>query len=159
MNRAVCLAAACALCAGSSRAADADFKDVVRALSDRLHARVRGIPLFGLVNLYTAAAHPAGARHIDIAYFENVHYLHGYSRGITESVHAAVGAPWKPFVQVRSRRDDGNVVVYLRELERDWKLLIVTTEPRQAVVIQIRIDPEEMARWVNDPEHRARHCE
>jgi hypothetical protein len=142
-----------ALCIGTASAADRDFNDVVRAIGDQLHAQPRGVPLFGLVNLFAARTHPAGASHIDLAIFENV----GSMRGIPDSVRAAIGGSWKPFVQVRSRRDDDTVLVYMRELEHDWKLLIVNTEPRQATVIQIRLNPEEVARWVNDPEHRARH--
>ena len=148
------IAAACLFCAGA-QAADREFSDVVRAVGDELHARPTRIPFFGLVNLVTAAAHPAGAKHIDLAVFENVRYLHGYHRNAAESIRNAVGAAWDPFVQVRS--DNETVMVYMREAGRDWKLLVIAMERTEATVVELLLDANELARWVQDPEHHAKH--
>ena len=64
--------ALCLLGAASLRAADREFTDVVRVISDEFHTRPTSIPFFGLVNVVTAVVHPAGARHIDLAVFEHL---------------------------------------------------------------------------------------
>jgi len=66
------LAAACVLCGASAQAADREFTEVVHVISDEFHTRPMSIPMFGLVNLVTAAVHPAGTRHIDLAIFEHL---------------------------------------------------------------------------------------
>lgn len=154
MKRAAFLAAACVLCAATGFAADREFSDVVRAIGDRCHARPTRIPLFGLVNVVTAVVHPAGAKHIDLAVFENVR---PYDRDLPVAIRQAVGASWTPFVHVRADRDRETVFVYLRQAGHDWKLLVVAMERAEATVVQIELDIEGLARWMADPEHCARH--
>lgn len=157
MSRAAWIVAASVLGAWPAQPADRDFSDVVRAIGEQLHAKPQHIPLFGLVNLYTAAAHPAGTKHIELATFENVHYLHGYQKSIPESVRAAVGESWKPFIHVRSEHDRETVLVYMRETGHNCKLLIVSMEDREATVVEILLDIDGLSRWIDDPEHSARH--
>ena len=56
------LVAVCLLTAASARAADREFSEVVRVISDEFHTRPMSIPLFGLVNVFTAAVRPAGTQ-------------------------------------------------------------------------------------------------
>jgi predicted phage tail protein len=68
-----------------------------------------------------------------------------------------VGASWTPFIQVRSDRDHESVFVYLRQVGRDWKLLVVTMERAETAVMQLTLDADGLSRWLSDPEHHARH--
>lgn len=154
MNRAACLAAACVAWAAVGQAADREFSEVVRAIGDAYHARPTRIPLFGLVNAFTEVAHPAGAKHIDLAVFED---LHTGNRNIRDGIRSAVGSSWTPFIQVRSDRDHETVFVYMRQVGHDWKLLLVAMERAEATVMQLSLDADALARWVTDPENCARH--
>lgn len=154
MKRAAVLAMAGLLCGAATQAADREFSEVVRVIGDEYHARPTRIPFFGMVNLFTAAAHPAGAKHIDLAVFEN---LHGYDRETADNIRRAVGASWTPFIQVRSDRDQETVFVYMRQSGHDWKLLVVAMERAEATVVQLLLDADGLARWLSDPEHCARH--
>src|SRR5689334_21259181 len=60
------------LCVIPLSAADREFRDVVDAISTQFQTRPLHIPMFGLVNLVTYVARPAGTRHIDLAVFENL---------------------------------------------------------------------------------------
>ncbi len=154
MKGAAIVAMAALLCGATAQAADREFSDVVRAIGDEFHARPTRIPFFGMVNLFTAAAHPAGAKHIDLAVFEN---LHSYDRGTADNVRRAVGASWTPFIQVRSGRDRETVLVYMRQTGHDWKLLVVAMERAEATVVELLLDADGLARWISDPEHCARN--
>jgi hypothetical protein len=150
MRRAVLVVAACVLGAGAARAADREFSDVVRALSEEWQVKPRSIPLFGLVNLVTGTVKPGGAKHIEMVTFENV-------RGASKGVREAVGGSWKPFVEVHSLIERKTVVVYAHEAGRDWKLLLVTLDGSEATVIELLLDVDALARWVEDPENSAWH--
>jgi hypothetical protein len=154
MNRAAFLFAAFSACGVHALAADREFSDVVRAISDECHASPTRIPFFGMVNAFTAVVHPAGTRHIDLAVFEN---LDAADRMRAGRIERALGDSWTPFVHVRSNRDRETVYVYMRQAGNDWKLLVVAMERHEATVVQLLIDMNAMARWVADPEHCARH--
>lgn len=145
-------------CAGA-RAADREFADVVRAISDECGTRPLQIPLFGIVNAFVSVAHPAGAKHLDIAIFENLGSRDRSRGNVVEMIRGAVGETWKPFVHVRSFRHgrEETVFVYLREEKNDWKLLLTTIEPDEAVVVQIRLNPDGLQRWMASPLDSAKH--
>ena len=96
-------------------------------------------------------ARPAGAKHLDVAIFENL--CRDRSRGnVVETIRGSVGAPWRRFIEVRSQnhgRED--TIVYLRQEKDDWKLLLTSIEREQAVVVQIRLNPEGLRRWMAAP--------
>lgn len=151
--------AACLLTASFAQAADREFTEVVRVISDEFHTRPTSIPLFGLVNVFTAAVHPAGTRHIDLAIFEHLADRDREGRNLSEALLNAVGRSWKPFVEVRSRRNghEETVLVYMRQQGADWKLLVTAVEHDEATVVQLQLNPDALARWINSPDHCARN--
>ena len=134
-------------------AADREFRDVVDSISNRVHARPLHIPFFGLVNMVTFVARPAGARHIDLAVWENLDCQMGDARELAASIKASVGGNWKPFVQARER---GEVTfVYMRPEGNDWRLLVVSVERHEATVVQIQLNADGLERWVMVPREAA----
>jgi hypothetical protein len=150
---------ACLLTTASAQAADREFTEVVRVISDEFHTRPMSIPLFGLVNVFAAAVRPAGTRHIDLAVFEHLSDHDRQGRNLSEAILNAVGRSWKPFVQVRSRRNghEETVLVYMRQQGREWKLLVTAVERDEATVVQLLLNADALARWLASPEHCARH--
>ena len=151
-------AAAC-LCSGMAFGADAEFRDIVRAIADEYHTRPIPMPGFGLVNLVTFLARPAGTRHIDLAIFENLQD-HGRSgRSLAQEIPRIAGETWKPFVRVRSLRHgrEETVLVYMRWEGSACRLLVTTIEPAEAVVVEIKLNPEALARWLDEPRESAAH--
>jgi hypothetical protein len=159
MRSVTVLAAACLLGAASAQAADREFTEVVHVISDEFHTRPTSIPMFGLVNLVTAAIHPAGTRHIDLAVFEHLSSHDREGRNLPESILNAVGRSWKPFVQVRSHKNghEETVLVYMRQEGKEWKLLVTAIERDEATVVQLLLNPDALARWMSSPENCARH--
>jgi hypothetical protein len=153
------LLVACLLTAATAQAADREFTEVVRVISDEFHTRPTSIPLFGLVNVFTAAVRPAGTRHIDLAVFEHLSDHDRQGRNLSEAILSAVGRSWKPFVEVRSRRNghEETVLVYMRQQDNEWKLLVTAVERDEATVVQLLLNADALARWMASPEHCARH--
>jgi hypothetical protein len=147
------------LCSAPAQAADREFTEVVRVISDEFHTRPTSIPMFGLVNVFTAAIHPAGTRHIDLAVFEHLSSHDREGRNLAESIINSVGRSWKPFVQVRSRKNghEETVLVYMRQEGKEWKLLVTAVERDEATVVQLLLNADALARWIASPERCARH--
>ncbi len=154
MIRAAFLFAVLSVCGVRALAADREFSDVVRAIGDECHRRPTRIPLFGMVNAFTAVVHPAGTKHIDLATFEN---LDPETRPRAGAIERAIGAGWTPFIHVTSDFNRETVYVYMRQVGRDWKLLLVATERTEATVVELLLDINGLARWIADPDHCARH--
>lgn len=149
---------ACTLGSAAAHATDREFKDIVNAISDEFHARPLHIPFFGLVNVVTFVARPAGTRHIDLAVFEDLDTRDRDSHDLTLSVRRAVGAAWKPFVQVWSHHNgrDETVLVYTRVEGHDCKFLIASFEPNEATVVELRLNPDALEKWIMSPRISAR---
>jgi hypothetical protein len=150
---------ACTLASTAAYAADREFRDIVNAISDEFHTRPLHIPFFGLVNMVAYVARPAGTKHIDLAVFENLDSRDRDGRELAQSIRRAVGGAWKPFVQVWSRRGghQETVLVYMRMEGHDCKLLVTSIEPNEATVVQLKLNPEALQRWLVSPRDSAGH--
>lgn len=139
-------------------AVDRQFGDIVRAISDEFHTRPMRIPFFGLVNVVAFVARPAGTSHIDLAVFEHLDTGDRSSRELSHIVQRAVGRGWQPFVQVQSHRNGGDeiVMVYMRPEGRDCRLLVTTIEHDEATVVELKLNPDGLQRWISDPGESAR---
>jgi hypothetical protein len=158
MKAALMVAACSMLSSAVVQGAQREFDDIVHAISGQFHTRPLHIPFFGLVNLATFVAHPAGVKHIDLAVFENLDLDDQSSRDIDEAIHSAYRG-WRPFVQVRSWKNghQETVIVYMAEDRGDCKLLVMTLESHEATVVEIRLNPEGLQVWLNHPQETALH--
>ncbi len=150
MQLAGILSVVCTLtCSAALNAADKQFKEVVRTISVELDTRPVHIPLMGLVNVAAFVIRPAGTKHMDVAVFENVNEDHD-GREVARRIRKAVGDDWKPYVQTSSR--DEIAMVYLRpEGKSDIRLLVATVGSNEATVVQLKLNPDALARWLKTP--------
>jgi len=155
MKTALVVAAAWMLSCAVVQGAEREFDDIVRAISDELHTRPVHIPFFGLVNFATAVAHPAGVKHLDLAVFEDLDLDEHAVRGVTEAFRKSATGRWKPFVQVRSREQ--TVMVYMEEDRPDCRLLVTTIETGEVTLVEVKLNPEGLQVWLDDPGKTALH--
>jgi hypothetical protein len=149
MKAALVVAAGWMLSCAVLEGAERGFEDIVRVVSDRLHARPMHIPFFGLVNIATFVAHPAGVKHIDLAVFEKLAVEDQVIQDLAEAIRS--DGRWKPFVQVHSSRHGHteNVLVYMEGDRNDCKVLVITLEPWEATVVEVKLNPESLEVWLN----------
>jgi len=147
----------CAVASTAAHATDREFSDVVNAISDEFHTRPTHIPFFGLVNLVTFVARPACTKHIELALFEHLDARDRDGRDLAQSIRRAVGSAWKPFVQVWSRHGgrEETVLVYVRMEGHDCKFLVTSIEPSEATVVELKLNPEALQRWLVSPRESA----
>jgi hypothetical protein len=158
MKAALMVAAGWMLSGAVVQGAEREFDDIVRAISDQLHARPMHIPFLGLVNLATFVARPEGMKHVDLAVFEGLNLDDRAVRDIVKLMRDT-DTGWRPFVQVRSGKHghDETVLVYMAPDARDCRLLVISLEPGEATLVEVRLNPEGLQVWMNDPGDTALH--
>ncbi len=90
---------------------------------------------------------------MDLAVFENLNEHHD-GRDIALLIRKAVGSDWKPFVQAYSSGGRGEAsLVYLRpDGKNDLKLLVATVGSNEATVVQLKLNPAALERWLKSPQ-------
>lgn len=150
MKAALIVAAGWMLSCAVLDAAERRFDDIVRVISDQLHSRPMHIPFFGLVNFATFVAHPAGVKHVDLAFFDKLDLDEHTVHDVAEAIRASDGR-WKPFVRVQSWKNghDESILIYMTGDSRDCKLLVVSLEPAEATVVEVNLNPEGLEAFLN----------
>jgi hypothetical protein len=62
----------------------------------------------------------------------------------------ALSAEWQPLVRVRSR-DGEQVYIYAREAGENLKLMVVTIDHTDAVVARVKVSPQKLSDFLNNP--------
>ena len=134
-------------------AGDRDFNEVVKQIESHYHAKRTRIPLFGLMKPVLKIVRPGGAKTLDLAVFENQDFSRGTEDTEFETViHQTLSQEWQPLVRVHSRRDGERTYIYARESAKDLKLMIMTLEQNEAVVMQLKVKPQDLVKWLEKPE-------
>ncbi|MFN7949039.1 MAG: VWA domain-containing protein [Blastocatellia bacterium] len=150
----VLLAVALLVPSAAALAKDKEFKAITKHIENKYQARRTKIPLLGLANFAVRLIRPAGVKGFKLAVYEN----HDFSPRPNEVSFAAVmreayAKGWNPLVQTYSKRDGGmRTFVYAREEGKDIKLAVVTFQEREAVVAEVKFNPDAAARFLQKPE-------
>ena len=151
-----CVAAAfLVLCAGvwlvkQARAED-DFGNIVHHIETEYHVHSSHGLVLALAGMMVKCSHIAGAKDFKAAVFEDQHLAgpDGDAR-LDEIVQSAGKSGWHPLVRSFSRRSGEHSYIYAQGGTKDLKLLIVSVEPNEAVVMQVRIDADKPSDFLNE---------
>ena len=59
---------------------------------------------------------------------------------------------WKPFLRVSSRAGNGEqTIIYVKPDGKDLEMMTVVFEPGEAVVIEVKLNPDGVSKFLNDP--------
>ena len=140
-----------------------DFNDVVRLIEQFYHVKHSGIPFLARAGLKTATtvARIAGgpkrqlaeAGSVRVAYFEDQDFSStaGFFH-FKSSMNAALVQSWSPLIQVASPKAEEQTYIYLRSAGEKFNVLVVTIEPREACVVQVTLNPQTLAKLLQNPD-------
>jgi len=140
----------------SARGGDKEFGLLVRYVESHYHAHRSHRFLLGFacfaVNL---AARPEGVRGMKLALWENQNFAasEGTDADFPDVVHAGLDEGWQPIVRVWSRRSGERTVVFAKPVGDDMKLLVANVESDEAVVVQMRINPDKLSKCIAEWSH------
>jgi hypothetical protein len=132
---------------------DATFKNVVRHIESHYHAHRSHGFLMGFAGLMVKCTQFSGVKDMKTAIFEDQNFSDtGSDTRFEEVVRGGLDHGWQPLVQSYSRRSGEHSYIYAQYAGKDMKLLLVTLENSEAVVMQLRIDPDRLSEFVNEHE-------
>ena len=144
------------LTAGPVRAADREFHEIVNRLAATYHKKP--MPFMGFVSFVARFAQPQGVSAMKLAVFDDIDpSLSPDENEFDALMQGIVGSGFQPFVRVHSHREHEQTYVYLHNVKESSEMLVVTIDSSDAVVVKMRLKPEAMKDWMDDPVGESKH--
>jgi hypothetical protein len=136
------------LAAQTSFATD-DFGKIVHHIEVQYHVHRQHRFAMGLAGFVVKFYHFAGVKSLKGAIFENQPFLNASAdTRLDEIIRSAMDSGWQPMVKSWDRQSGERTYIYAQDLGRDVKLLVVTLESDEAVVLQVKVDPRKLDEFV-----------
>jgi hypothetical protein len=152
MTRLCCLAVGLSMLASATpaRAGDREFHEIVTRIGDTCHEHpMRGM---GLVSFISRPFMPSGVGGLKLAIFEGVDLTHQpCAQDLDSLMQNVAGSTYYPFVRVHSKRGGEQTYIYLHDVKNASELLILNVDSSDTVLVKVRIKPEAMKDWIDDP--------
>jgi hypothetical protein len=139
------------------------FNDAVKVIEQFYHVKHQNIPLLaraGIKAAKTAAKVRGGeyrklaeAGSVRVAFFEEQTFdSRGQIASFKIAMQNALANEWSALVQTLSPRTEEQTYVYVRDAGKNFHVLVVTIEKREATVIEATVAPQILADLLKDPE-------
>ncbi|HYE74769.1 MAG TPA: VWA domain-containing protein, partial [Blastocatellia bacterium] len=110
------------------------------------------IPFLGLAGFIVKIVRPAGVKGFKLAVFEDQNFSGAADDKTFESVmNRALGDKWQPMIRSYSRRTGERTYIFSKPNGKDMELMIATLESNEAVVLQVKVNPDTLAKWLEKP--------
>jgi allantoicase len=148
---AVLLFALCGLFLMPSAAKADDFGKIVNRIEADYHVHRNYRFVMAVAGLAVKCSHVAGVKVFKAALFENQHLDTAVlDDRLDETVEHADAAGWRPLVKSVSHRSGEHTYIYARAKGEDMELLLVSVEPGEAVVLQVKLNPAKLSHFINE---------
>lgn len=128
-----------------------DFGKIVHHIEVNYHVHRQHRWVMGLAGFTVKFWHIAGVKSLKGAIFENQPFVNAASdTRFDEVVRAAMDSGWQPLVQSWDRHSGERTYIYAQDLGKDMKLLVVSLESNEAVVLQVKVDPRKLNDFIEE---------
>ena len=144
--------------------ADRDgFNDAVKLIEQFYHVKHQNIPLLARATMKavkTAAKVKGGeykrlaeAGSVRVAFFEDQTFdSRGQIASFKSGMQNLLGDQWSALVQTLAPKTEEQTYVYVRDAGKNFHVLVINIERREATVIQATLAPQILADLLKDPE-------
>ena len=130
---------------GQRSLAKDDFGRIVHHIEAQYHVHRQHRFAMGLAGFIFKIHHFAGVKSLKGAIFENQQFLNAGADGkLDEIIRGAAASGWQPLVRSWDRNSGERTYVYAQDSGRDMTVLVVTLESNDAVVLQVKVDPQRL---------------
>lgn len=137
-------------------AGDESFSSVVKHIKKNYNAKQQGfLGAMMLARFAVKLIKPAGVKDFKLVYLHDLDYSRAESpeRGHFHAfISEKIDPRWTPLVQYSSARERQWSYVYVTREKEDVKLLVVTLQQDNAVVLQTRFSPAKLVEFMNNPQ-------
>ncbi|MCU1254715.1 MAG: hypothetical protein JWM83_1014 [Candidatus Angelobacter sp.] len=152
-----CMLMAAVLLAQNAFAQD-DFGKIVHHIEANYHVHRQHRFVMGLAGFTVKFWHFAGVKSLKGAIFENQLFVNAASdMRFDEIVRAAMNSGWHPLIQSWDRHSGERTYIYAQDLGKDLKVLVVTLESNEAIVLQVKVDPKKLNDFIEQASPSAHH--
>ncbi|MGA3017480.1 MAG: hypothetical protein ABSF62_10210 [Bryobacteraceae bacterium] len=131
--------------------ADWEFDRVVKAIEHQYGVRQTHVPLMGVANFFVQVVRPGGATGFKLAVFENLRSDEQDEVELDRFMDRIGESDLHRLLRVHSRRNGESAYIYLGDLGRTTKMLLVTFDRNEATVMQVNLNIDALLRMLNDP--------
>ena len=153
-----CLILAALLAPAPSAFARDDFGKIVHHIESNYHVHRQHRWVMRLAGFTVRFWHIGGVKSLKGAIFENQRFTNAASdTRFDEIVRAAMDSGWQPLVQSWDRRTGERTYIYAQDLGKDMKVLVVTLESNEAIVLQVKVDPRKLDEFIEETSPGGHH--
>lgn len=128
-----------------------EFELVGNHVKTQYRARRKPTPFMGVANLAVKIVRPAGVKSFKLAAYEDLHDSTSVGHAeLDAGIRRSLGEEWQPLVRIHSRAGE-QTIVYAREAQKDVNLMIVIVDESEATVLRVKVTPQALARWMENP--------
>jgi hypothetical protein len=144
------------LSASVASADDKSYSQVIKHIKSNYRAKQQGF--FGMVMLARFAVKlikPAGVKNFKVTMLRELDYSGGPSPESKEFhayLRSKLDPEWTPLVAYSAPRERQWTYVFSRQEKEDLKLLVVTVQKQDAVVLQTKFSPAKLVEFMNNPQ-------
>ena len=144
------------LAPAAALAGDESFSSVVKHIKSNYHGKQQGF--FGAMMVARFAVKmikPAGVKNFKLVYLKDLDYSEAPSptTGRFHSfIQSKIDPRWTPLVEYSSPRERQWTYVYITRENDDVKVLVVTLQKQDAVVLQTKFSPAKLVEFMNNPQ-------
>jgi len=128
-----------------------DFGKIVHQIETNYHVHRNHRFVMGFAGFVVKCSSPfTGLKGFKAALFEDQPLLApNPDSNLDEVIQSAGDHGWQSIVKSYSRHSDEHAYIYARQEGKELKLLVISVEPGEAVVIQVKINPEKLAKFID----------
>jgi hypothetical protein len=128
-----------------------DFGKIVNHIEVEYHVHRNYRFLMGLAGVAVKCSHVGGVKTLKMALFDNQHLdTTALDERLDEIMEHASDSGYRPLVKSVSRRSGEHTYIYAQTKGNDLELLLVSVEPGEAVVLQVKINPAKLSKFINE---------
>ncbi len=129
-----------------------EYDAVCNHLKTKYQAKKVKIPFMWLARFAVGIVRPAGVKSFKVTMFRDLQISpETLNQEMKLAMQDSFSEEWSPILRVRNR--DGNqVYMNMREDGNNIKILLVTIDKTEAVVVRAKFNPEKLAEFMNNPQ-------
>jgi hypothetical protein len=135
-----------------------DFGAIVHQIETQYHVHRNYRFLMAFTGVAVKLTSFTGVKGFKAAIFENQHLFQSQPDDQLDEVMQSAGkSGWQPLVRSFSRRTGEHNYIYIKGASKDLKVLVVSVEPGETVVAQVKINADKLSGFINEHTRESTH--
>lgn len=129
-----------------------EYDAVCDFLEDKFEAKKVKVPFMWLARAAIGIVRPAGVKAFKVTIYRNLKFSEeGPDGGMRSVMREAFDQEWTPVLRV-IKKDGEQIYMNMREYKDNVKVLLVSINRDEAVVVRARFNPDKLAEFIDNPE-------